>query len=123
MADDALMAAGVAIDALFEFINADKLKLVRVVEKPTMAPSFDTPRRLLTQTAWLVAQADLFTRIDRDRSGTLEREELEMCLTSAYRTPCPACRHRARSLFAHFFRSQLLQCWALLWSRLTWMRS
>ena len=40
MADDALMAAGVAIDALFEFINADKLKLVRVVEKPTMAPSF-----------------------------------------------------------------------------------
>jgi hypothetical protein len=31
----------------------------------------------------LLLQADLFNRIDRDRSGTLEREELEMCLTSA----------------------------------------
>ena len=49
MADDALMAAGVAIDALFEFINADKLKLVRRKTKlrnetsgvsPLCSPSF-----------------------------------------------------------------------------------
>ena len=52
MAGGLLVEAGVAIDALFNFVQSDKLKLV-----------------------------DLFTRIDRDRSGTLEREELAMCLT------------------------------------------
>eukprot|EP01047_Picozoa_sp_COSAG01_P042795 COSAG01_NODE_3760_length_5722_cov_5.035390_1_plen_747_part_00 len=49
---DALVHAGVAIDALFDFVQSDKLKL-----------------------------ADLFERIDRDNSGTLERDELAMCLT------------------------------------------
>ena len=47
----ALIHAGVAIDALFRMIHDDKLKL-----------------------------ADLFTRIDTDRSGTLEPNELAACL-------------------------------------------
>eukprot|EP01052_Picozoa_sp_SAG31_P013770 SAG31_NODE_837_length_11633_cov_18.437663_6_plen_130_part_00 len=46
-----LAEAGDAVDAIFKFINTDKLKL-----------------------------ADLFTRIDKDRSGSLQRGELEMCL-------------------------------------------
>ena len=98
------MAAGVAIDALFAFIDADKLKL-----------------------------ADLFTRIDKDRSGTLEKEELQMCLTSA--SSGVSCLDslraivRASACFAKAYPLRwrclptTVQCWASAWSRITWTRS
>jgi hypothetical protein len=103
MASDALMAAGVAIDALFAFIDSDKLKL-----------------------------ADLFTRIDKDRSGTLEREELEMCLTSAFlesllSLAAFACLAARRWLLLPKGypspRRWIVQCWASAWNRHTWTQS
>ena len=49
---EALVEAGDAVDALFHWVNSDKLKL-----------------------------ADLFNRIDKDNSGALEKDEFAMCMT------------------------------------------
>lgn len=81
MASTALMEAATAIDALFAFIDSDKLKLVRADAELALRERAVALYHILI-TVGCLSQADLFTRIDRDRSGTLEREELELCLTS-----------------------------------------